>query len=501
MCSSSLCVNSKNDCQFFNPELYICGDKDRKRFESYQKQLSNESDIKEVWRWYTNDFFPFDLDIYIDAIDNYLPERVGEFAIQCDNLRAPVILKEVFSCIRRKYGDNILFEFMAKAHNCSYENDKEEWVWDTSFIAAPIMLDFLFEALLQDYPIGIETDENKISEYTQTIGNILVEREDGYFLIWNYVKYLLSSNIKNQEVLCLFLDNICQVCRSIIKKAYGDKDWRKSLRPKNFGLKKNRDRFAQTGLLGRTGKESMYMNIITQMQFYEREKIAEYILDFEDSLLLEDENFKAFSTKPLLCHYYISDAYLTAKDPVQAWHNTWEKMAPARHRLWFNRYDEFSISISRNVNFLLIVGIALMEQLHSSKCDADEGEWDKLCNDLLEILSDLVNRMGDNVSQLYHEMLDYLVTRRFMLKKATANDEIACGMTVEYILRNNWHPRRLLESLSLLKNNGFEPVLYDGDEHADIFYKKVLWATDFAIDKKNVNITSQNLDEILKVGW
>lgn|GEM_PF-4242428 len=484
MCTNNSSEGQENECPFLNPKKYIYGDGERKRFEAYQKGLFEEKNIIEVWRGYNNDFFPFDFDAYSDVMEKFLPHNVEEFSNRCNMLRAPVILQEIFSCVRRNYGDGILFDFMEKAPICANQDGNGKWTWDVTSFAAPIMLDFLFSELLRDNPINKEPDEKQIENFVEKIGKALLNRDDGYFLVWSHVKYMLSSNVKNQEVTFLYVETIGQVCSDIVKNFYGKKDWLKALRPRGFKLRENRERFSQTGLLGVTGKPSMLLDILVQMQFYDEEKLGDYIPCFEDSILLEDEMFRAFSPRPLLCHRYIADIYLASEDPVESWKRTWDKMSAARHRVWFNRYDEFSISIERNVNFLLIVGIAMMEQLFSSDCDGDFGRGEKICETLLGIVIDTINRRGNKVSQLNTEILYYLVTYRFMFDKKGKDAVKASDKAVEFLLGNNWLPRRLLEMVSMLKANGFLPNLKAGNVSADNFYRKIKWAAEYAIEQK-----------------
>lgn len=500
-----MCTNNQHmsqeisQCPFLTPKTYIYSGYERNRFEAYQQGLLKETDILEVWRWYGNDYFHFDLNAYLDVMNMFLPNNVDGFAKHCNMLRAPVILHEIFAHARNAYGqedcdNSILLEFMSKAPVCANQNEKGGWEWDGNSFAAPVMLDFLFNIILQDNPINKELDEKRVIEFTQKIGRILLMRDDGYFLVWNYTKYLLSSNKKNQDAVALFIETIGQVCSPLVKNYYGEQDWLKALRPKGFTLKDNRERFAQTGLLGITGKESMYLNLLTQMQFSDQ-TLDTYLPCFEDNILLEDDMFKAFSAKPLLCHYYISDIYIATEDPVASWKSSWEKMRPALHRIWFNRYDELSISIERNINFLLIVGIAMVEQLCSNIATGDFEKGDCLCENLLNVLNTMMNTMGDKVSQLNREMLNYLVTLQFIFAKARSDAALASSKTINYILNNNWQPRHILEILSTLKANGFQPNLQYGNEQADEFCKKIIWVTECAKAQKKCEYKLATLGE------
>ena len=463
MLTTNSCANQK--------KIAIYGESERKRFENYQKALAEETDIIKVWRNYNRDFFPFDLEGCISEAKKFLPKNVEEFAKYCDTLQAPAILQEIFAVVRNEYGKDLILDSMAKAPICAAQDEKDELIWDKKSFVAPTMTDFLFDVLV----------EENTEAFAQKIAQTLSKREDGYFLAWNYVKYLLSGDMRKPDVIDMFIENIGQEFSPSLKERYGEKN-----------CLDVSERFSQTGLLGNTGKESKYLNLLTQMQFYDREKLDDYIPAFEDSILLEDEMFKAFSPRPLLCHYYISDIYLASENPVESWIKIWENMSPARHRVWFNRYDEFSIGIERNINFLLIVGIAMIEQLYQDDNDGDLNRGENLCETLLKILSDMINRRGDKSSQLNREMLTYLVTWRFMFYKSEKGVAIASDKMVEFILSNSWQPRRMLEILSQLKANGFQPNLQIGNETADSFYDKIIWAADYAIaqEKSEYNLAA-----------
>ena len=103
-----MCTNKKKnaDLEPKFPSLlsYIWNDYERERFKAYQERLVKERRLDDVWRWYSNDFFPFDLDLYAVELDKLIPDKMDEFAECCDTLKAPIILKDIFDYIERKYG-------------------------------------------------------------------------------------------------------------------------------------------------------------------------------------------------------------------------------------------------------------------------------------------------------------------------------------------------------------------------------------------------------------
>lgn len=494
-------TNGINNCVFLNPENFIYGDVERNRFRAYQESLSRETDIDSVWRWYTNDYFPFDIDAYIDVMEKFLPDHVELFAKHCNVLKAPVILCEIFA-IKRKEKD-FIFEFLSKAPVCIKTNDKGEPFWDCQSYAAPLMLDSAYNTLLAEYPLSKELNEDVATEFSMNIGNALLKREDGYFLIWNYVKFLLSKNEKNQAVLSVFLDAIGDVCRPIVKDHYEHigrgNDWRKALRP-SINLKDNAKHFVQTGLLGKPVKESMYLNLLAQMQFYPKEKLDDYIPPFEDSLKIEDDKFPAFEPAPHLCHYYIADIYLSADNPVDKWLETWKSMQPALYRVCFNRYDDVSSFIERNLNFLLLIGVAIAERMYSDNGEKDEGNCSGLvlCDKVWNILNNIINLRGDKSSRLNREMVNYVAILLFMFIKRTNKKNTASDRIASTILSLTWSPREILSLLLMIENNNIELWRDISNHLAKELYEKTMWLANLAIEQKPCEYKLGALGEKIK---
>lgn len=469
------------ECPFLTPEKYVYGEEARRYFEVYKNGLLKETDISKVWRWYGNEFFPYDLNAYIDEADRFLPDNIEGLAQNCDRLRAPVILYDIFACCCDKYGSDFIGNFLKKAPICTKVNENEDPIWNGYSFAAPIMLDYAFQRFILKYPVGQAINGQEIEQSAHDVGKVLLGREDGYFLVWNYIKYLLLRNVKNKEVTWWFVKGMGDICTQLLEKYYNGKDWLKSLRPKREQLDVNRKRFDATGLLGAHNKESMYLNLLAQMQFYHKDDFYRYVCLFEDCLKIDDNRFQAFEERPLLCHYYISNVYLATDDPVKAWSSTWEAMHTARYRLWFNRYDEFSNAIERNINYLLLVGIALMEQMYSENVeDLKNGlSFSKI---LYDKVNDLIVMRGSKVSMLHRKMIRYIIVWRFMFFKRAFNEQTAMNQMVECILGQNWLPRHLLETICSLRRNKFDPWLFLTAENAEAFYHKVKWAADYAVE-------------------
>lgn len=466
---------------FLSPEKHIYSEDERERFRAYQQELAKESDIQMVWKWYSNYSFPFNLNPYIDAMEKMLPDNTEKFAEYCNRLNAPVLLHEIFAVCRKRYGKDFFTIFLKKCSSCT-ENEKNI-IWDASSFAAPISLDCFFLTLTVDFPLGGKIDECDIEERSRKIGQVLLRRPDGYFLVWNYIKYLLSKDIKNPDVTWLFIKTIGITCKPILDAYYEGKDWLKSLRPSGFSLTKNREHFSQTGILAHPTKESMYLNLLAQMQFNQKDNLASYLPYFEDSILIEDEMFRAFDSKPSLHHYYIAEIYLVSDDPLAKWLETWEKMQSGRYRVWFNRYDATSAAIVKNLNFLLLVGIALMERIYSSNTEDEErgGAGLQFCEKLWDLLKDMTIKRERNISQIHSEMIYYLAAWRFLFIKEFY-EEVAMNQMTEFLIKESLSPRLFLNVLNTLLNNGFTSLQYISYENKKAFQQKILWNTQYAID-------------------
>ena len=194
--------------------------------------------------------------------------------------------------------------------------------------------------------------------------------------------------------------------------------------------------------------------------------------------------FRAFDSKPSLHHYYIAEIYLASDDPLEKWLKTWEKMQSGRYRVWFNRYDATSAAIVKNLNFLLLVGIALMEGIYSSNPeDKEKGKKGlQFCEKLWDLLKDMTIKRERNISQIHNEMIYYLAAWKFLLIKKFHGEEIAMNQMTELLIRENLSPRIFLNVLSILLSNGFTSLQYISHKNKKEFQQKILWNTQYAID-------------------
>ncbi len=479
---------------FLHPEQSMGVGHERERLKAYIESIQAENDISEIWRWYSKDFFSYDFNAYIEAVDKFLPRHMDEFVQLCDRLNVPFILSDIFRYCDKEYGEESVLDFLRKAPKCTEVSENGIETWNRHSFLALMIMEYSFHRLSMKYPIGHEIDEDEVKNFLSKFSSVLSKRKDACFLVWNYVRYLISYNERNRNILMLYIAEIGSKCAPIFDELYNGKNWFKALRPKGVQIRETKDRFLSTGLLDNHAKDSMYMNLVTQMQFYHDEHFEQYISFFEESLMFHDENFKAFEERPLLCHYYIADIYLATEAPKKVWMTTWKKLRSARYRVCFRPYDAESNAVERNINFFLLVGIAMMEQLYSED-EKDKKAGIGLSKLLYRLVYELIIHRGKRSSMLHGKMLKYITVWRFMYLRKIEDEASAMNRMTEFIVKQNWKPRFILEIILMLKANQFVPwgKLIEKNEVA--LRQKLEWAVQYA---KNLEPCERRLGDLAR---
>jgi len=108
------------------------------------------------------------------------------------------------------------------------------------------------------------------------------------------------------------------------------------------------------------------------------------------------------------------------------------------------------------LNFLLLVGIALIEDIYPSNPEDEERgkKGFQFCEKLWDLLKDMTIKRERNVSQIHNEMIYYLAAWRFLFIKKFHGEEMAMNQMTEFLIRESLSPRVFLNVLRILLNNG-----------------------------------------------
>ena len=484
-----------------HPEENIYGEDEKKRFISYLSGIDKEESLQEIWKWYgEREIFSFDVKKYIRAARDLLSISDEECARCLDLLHAPVILQEIISAIVYPEKDNnLIYRLLENAPDCVDTDEKGKCRWNSSSYAAPTILDLTYIRLTVQYPINecSTDDEGSIKIVADKIGQILNKRKDGLFLASEYIKYLLSVDKKNRMVTKAFIDTLGEKCTSAFDNYYEGKEPSKQLRPKKIQLSDMRKKFTYTGLLEQQQKDSMYLNMLVQMQFRKPEILKGYVPCFEDSMKFLDDKMRAFDPHPLLCHEYIADMYLACENPVKTWENSWGEIKPAQYRSWFNRYDKYALGLERQQNFLLLVGIAMMEKMY-----VDEMNPVIICsmwNVLWKIIQSVTYRCGNGKNSEIRKRIErYIIAWRLLILKIDKNEENAMKDMTDFLLTYSWHPRQFLSILAILISNKYKPWQYLSEDISLKFKNKVIASAEYAIALKRSERRLGEMGEYIK---
>lgn len=442
---------------FTHPEELVYSS-DRKYFETYLNTWSNEQDVYELWQSSVNSYFPFEHEKF-NFLNSITLVDLETLAQLCDLLKVPYMLADFFAgCVYHYRNVDVLEKLLQYAPLATVKNSDIRW--NQSFVA-PLLLHALVSRSLQVTSsqkniTAYQYNEKKWRSYFNKIGAILRKRTDGYFLVWNYIRFLEAKKHNNNEMVSL-----CKEClgRALIVKE--KRFLKKNPLEQLFPCKKEtiKTDFCETGLPFPEQEKSVCLAVLTHLQFFIHDKnkyndiIQDLLACFEASLSIQDSALPCYEAIPFLCHYDSAQLYLTSNSGnySERWKCTWQQFANAQRRIAYCHYSENSIELQNNIKFLLLVGRALLQYVHYYK---EYEEEHKLWDILWDIAKDNLQNRETSNNEFTVEFARFLVLCKarynYTLYPTKAND-----MTVQYFVTFVSFPKLLILSLSSIQTCSF----------------------------------------------
>lgn len=387
---------------FEHPE-HLIHNEEKNRFLSSVEYWEKKNDIQEFWAWGAREWYPYDVEVFLIP-KLLLPEYPKIFLEIASHITFPMFLYELIASVRRRSEIKYLLILLKKA---PVSVDKvADMQWNQSWVA-PVILDEIFQKIVEDYPVNhnINEEEKKnIQSIFFEVGNILQGRSDGLFLAWNYIKYLLLSENRNTFISSICLEEFGRSLRDKAKERYQSPDSFRELFPENVSF--IRKSFKETGILKKKQDKSAYMELLTWIQFFfdEDEYLKIGLFYLETSLMFSDDRINTYDVSPKQCHYDVAAMYFTkfCEDTLKGWEGTWLLFNMAKYRSTFKFYDTNSIELRKKLDFLLLVALAILEHTYNN------GKW-KMMNELWEKLWKIMEARIQNKSSKTEKFnVDYI---------------------------------------------------------------------------------------------
>lgn len=335
---------------------------EKERIRQYVDNWKTEDEIQEFWAWGERDYFACDLEAF-DFPLLFLPTRPDIFISLCTYLKAPSLLYELLDICKRREGQSLL-ELLGKAPSSIDKEDSLQW--NRSFLA-PALLHVIISPLFPNN-LTAEREANKIEacQCFSAVADILNKRTDGMFLARSYMKFLSSPRQKYNSFKMLYTEKIAKAMHDNWIN-YVRRESLQSLFPDD--IDKIKFQFQETGILREKRSYSICAELLANIQFVsvrEKNVIQEFLPYIEASFMFDDNQFVVgTSAIPMQCHHDIGKIYTAfpSSDVVSLWEKTWILFSVARQRVEFSYYDENSAKLRRNLNFLLLIGNTILEQL------------------------------------------------------------------------------------------------------------------------------------------
>lgn len=434
---------------FLQPEAFVFKI-DVNRFENYLENWKKEDNIQELWFHGPNDYFPFDHEAFgLTEILNCCEYK--QIADLFDNLKAPCLIYELFAgFVYINHGDNILLELLKVAPLTN--NEIEKMKWNHSFVA-PILLHSLVSKRLQrKVALNNVPNHDEAMRFFESVVDVLCVRDDGYFLTWNYLQFLIRDRNHDQV--------LADRCIECMGKAYAGRVneylYESSLKELfQIDIKSIEKNFCETAILNAKKDHSLCFDVLTYFQFLseeaDKEKIRNLLPFFEVSLMFKDQSLPSYEAQPFPCHYYAAGIYMAFDTNAIAaiWKATWNKFAAAQRYIQFNYYNDMSSDLKNNTKFLLLVGSALLHYLYVEK-NYEEMRilWQTLWSVILETLQ---NKAGAS-AEFNLNYAKVLAVWKAKLDLAIDSDQILEDV-IQHLKSITTYPRLLLQSIACLQAN------------------------------------------------
>ena len=430
-----------NDLQKISDSLRnICvflPDREKNLYQEYKSRWLNNKNINHIWE-----------DIHVLFFSIYFPEslRAKLAELSKDNFNDYL---DILSCVDTPYIlHNILFvseidakrkwdnliAILKKSPVCQYE--KNIFAVKLSSIIAPVVLNIIISILINNDDLL-----PKLEELIYT----LKSREDGFYIVYHYLKYLISQEHKEKNFNII----INKLCSSYHKEAALQfaPDCEEIIIIN--GIQRN-NLFCETGILSPSPIDNDLLNDYrTVLNFLLVNNINENILTrklFNTYKLILSTDAKSFGTYDLTFHKKYSDIanLLIAQDnPLESWQEIINTLSGAKYRLMYADHSEQSLSLRDHIKFMCVVSLRMLDIL----CNGDDNNKEnarKLWEIIWDESIDLLRKYACFDSKFLYDYISRLIYLYFIISP------VDIAPLINFLHEVQSHPILILQAIHLL---------------------------------------------------
>lgn len=440
-----------------NPESGIVGEYERARFKDYYTHWFHTNDIKSIWRNDWEYFWPH-VNI-VDILARLLAKRPDLIAPLLGEIRNPLAARNLLDSMYIEYDFGLLKKLLGILPSCLLDTGSPRLGWNKALIP-PLLLPRLIESASKLSPQDRQ-------EFCTECGKMLLEREDGLFLAWNYIPRLhfTATFIKDQGQAALefmdgILENVCEsgvlpVCKDWIEEEYGE-----SFLSKTGAEYKG---YVETGALSEGKTKEMLEGIVSFCRLLPEQALAAksgvtLLQAYRRCWAYEDVLATSASSTnlPDMAHDAISSLYANSESPAAYWlADAKALISPALARMIYGRNVADTAKLDFEINFHLAVGWQLAYVMFMRK---EQEELQRTISNVSEICYELDQARRQRVHDFPCRVLANLGSIEFENALARSGQNKALQCVEKFIEKWREVPSLAFELFEMLHANDFDPL-------------------------------------------
>lgn len=440
-----------------HPESGIVGEYERARFSDYYTHWLQIMDIKSIWRYDWEYFWPH-VNV-VDILARLLAKRPDLAAPLLGAIQNPLAARNLLDSMYIGYDFGLLKKLLAILPSCLRDTGSPRLGWN-KVVVTPLLLPRMIESASKLTPQDRQ-------EFCAECGKMLLERADGLFLAWNYIPRLhfTATFIKDQGQAALefmdgILDNVCEsgvlpVCKDWIKEEYGE-----SFLSKTAAEYKD---YTETGTLSERKTMEMLEGIVSFCRLLPEQALAAksgatLIEAYRRCWAYEDVLATSASSTnlPDMSHDAISSLYANSDSPAEFWlADAKALIGPALARMTYGRNVADASKLDFEINFHLAVGWQLAYVMFIRK---EQEELQRTISSVSEICYKLYQARGQRVHDFPCRVLANLGSLEYENALAHRRQNEALQAVEEFIEKRREAPSLAFWLFEMLHANGFDPL-------------------------------------------
>lgn len=400
------------------PETFVPGS-DRERFESYSDKWSKKKSISEVWRETDAVFFPLLFgDKVITKTRKLLLDNFDSFLDLMGEITTPYVLRDFLMLeMDGDKGWDIVLRILAEAPVTNSGDDlfEDEIESIVALVALDVLVWHIFyrsdisrESLIETSNEAIDevnkldkSDESDHSKRPERLINsdldkssksldrinqlagVLKRKNDGFYLTYHYLKYLLWKEPKAD----LFYELL-----NVLENAFHD-EANKVLVKDNGIIVEGLDSISDsefliletTGMLKSCLNDDVLINFRTTIRLIGfDEQVKKAFNMFKYVYLCNAQSFFTYGMKSQLKHHDIAILLISQDDMLSSWKEIQAFMRAELHRLSNKYFDDQSSNLRDHIKFMWCVNLRILEYLYREDSKLANIMWNEFWKDGLE---------------------------------------------------------------------------------------------------------------------